>query len=281
MKKVLKNKQCFYGGIILLTIILLGIVYPIISPNDPSAISSLDRFKPISKSFPLGTDSFGRCIFTRIAVGTKYSLGISFVIMINIFIISLLIGTIPTYLGGKYDRIFVSICDVIMAFPQMVFVFVLIGIMGKGIGNLMLSMIVSQSPWYAKFVRGYVLEEKNKGYIKAAIAAGSSSLEIILRHIIPNILPQFIVYISVGMGRIILELSAFSFLGFGVSSKVAEWGVMLNESRRYIFLHPQLMLYPGLFIFATSIGFNLLGDGLRDLFDKKRGDGDINVSIKY
>ncbi|MCT4564435.1 MAG: ABC transporter permease [Maledivibacter sp.] len=272
MKEFFRNKQCTLGLLILCMIIAFGIIYPMISNHDPFEISSGDKFKTISEAYPLGTDGFGRCVLTRIAVGTKYSLGVSFVIIGGISIISLFLGTIPTYFGGRADRIFVAICDVIMAFPQMVFVLVLIGIIGKGIVNLMLSMVIAQWAWYAKFVRGYVLEEKNKGYVKAAVACGTGSLQIILRHIIPNILPAFIVYVSVGMGRIILELSAFSFLGLGVSPSIPEWGAMLNESRKHIFSQPQLMLYPGLFIFFTAIGFNLLGDGLRDLFDKKKGD---------
>jgi ABC-type dipeptide/oligopeptide/nickel transport system permease subunit len=271
MRRILENKQCLKGTIILATIIVFGIVFPVISPNDPFAISANEKFVAISGKYLLGTDHFGRCILTRIAVGAKYSLGVSCVIIGAISFISIIIGTIPTYFGGKVDRIFVGICDVFMAFPQMVFILVLIGIMGKGIGNLMISMVIAQWAWYAKFVRGYVLEEKNKKYIKAAIASGSGSLQIILRHIIPNIFPAFIVYVSVGMGRIILELSAYSFLGLGVSTSIPEWGAMLNESRKYIFSQPQLMIYPGLFIFLTSMGFNLLGDGMRDIFDKKRG----------
>ncbi|WP_304942590.1 ABC transporter permease, partial [Vallitalea guaymasensis] len=255
IKKFIKNKKCKVGLIIILVIIIFGVIYPIVSPNDPYAVSSADKYIGLSTRFPLGTDSFGRCVLTRIAVGTKYSLLVSFVIIGAISVISLLVGTIPTYYGGKYDRAFVAVCDVIMAFPQMIFVLVLIGILGKGIGNLMISMIISQWAWYAKFVRGYVLEEKNKGYVKAAIASGTKSYKIILRHIIPNILPAFIVYVSVGMGRVILELSAFSFLGLGVSPEIPEWGAMLNENRKCIFTHPELMLYPGLCIFFTAMAF--------------------------
>lgn len=277
IKKFIKNKKCKVGLIIILVIIIFGVIYPIVSPNDPYAVSSADKYIGSSTRFPLGTDSFGRCVLTRIAVGTKYSLLVSFIIIGTISVISLLIGTIPTYYGGKYDRAFVAVCDVIMAFPQMIFVLVLIGILGKGIGNLMISMIISQWAWYAKFVRGYVLEEKNKGYVKAAIASGTKSYKIILRHIIPNILPAFIVYVSVGMGRVILELSAFSFLGLGVSPEIPEWGAMLNENRKCIFTHPELMLYPGLFIFFTAMAFNLLGDGLRDIFDHRKGG--VNESV--
>ncbi|GKX27592.1 glutathione ABC transporter permease GsiD [Vallitalea longa] len=277
INKFIKNKKCKVGLIIILAIIIFGVIYPIVSPNDPYAVSSADKYIVSSTRFPLGTDSFGRCVLTRIAVGTKYSLLVSFVIIGAISVISLLIGTIPAYYGGKYDRAFVAVCDVIMAFPQMIFVLVLIGILGKGIGNLMISMIISQWAWYAKFVRGYVLEEKNKGYVKAAIASGTKSYKIILRHIIPNILPAFIVYVSVGMGRVILELSAFSFLGLGVSPEIPEWGAMLNENRKCIFTHPELMLYPGLFIFFTAMAFNLLGDGLRDIFDHRK-EG-VNESV--
>lgn len=272
IKKFIKDRKCKIGLLIILAIIIFGVIYPSISPNDPYAVSSADKYMTSSMRFPLGTDSFGRCVLTRIAAGTKYSLLVSFIIIGAISIISLLIGTIPTYYGGRYDRAFVAVCDVIMAFPQMIFVLVLIGILGKGIGNLMISMIISQWAWYAKFVRGYVLEEKNKGYVKAAIASGTKSYKIILRHIIPNILPAFIVYVSVGMGRVILELSAFSFLGLGVSPEIPEWGAMLNENRKCIFTHPELMLYPGLFIFFTAMAFNLLGDGLRDMFDHRKGE---------
>lgn len=272
MIKILKNKHCLVGILILAGISILGIIVPILSKNDPFTVSLVDKFAANSFRFPLGTDNFGRCIFTRIALGTKYSLGVSIGIMSAISLISLLVGTIPTYIGGKLDRMFVAICDVFMAFPQMVFVLVLIGILGKGISNLMISMIIAQWAWYAKFVRAYVLEEKNKQYIKAAVSSGSSGFQIIIRHIIPNVFPAFIVYVSIGMGRIILELSAYSFLGLGVNSSTPEWGAMLNESRKYMFSQPQLMIYIGIFIFLTSVGFNLLGDGMNDVLSKRRGE---------
>lgn len=266
----LKNRKVIIGLVILSCIILIGILLPCIKEFEPTFIYPQGKFQPPIKVGILGTDNLGRDIFVRLSAGARYSLGMGIFIISTIFILSLLLGTIPTYFGGKIDRVFVIICDLFMAFPQLVLVIVLMGILGKGPGNLVFSMILAQTPWYAKVVRGYVLEEKNKAYVKGAIIAGTNSSGIIFHHIIPNILPGFIVYSLTGMGRIILELSAFSFLGLGVDPNIPEWGMMLNQGRKYIFTHPELMLYPGLMIFISSMAFNLIGDGLRDMFDKRR-----------
>ncbi|MCT4633595.1 MAG: ABC transporter permease [Firmicutes bacterium] len=265
----INNKKTFVAFVILSTIMLLGIIIPEINNFDPTFIYPQGKFQSPGTVGLLGTDNLGRDIFIRLCAGARYSLTMATTIVFAIFIFSLLLGSIPTYFGGKIDRLFVTLCDLVMAFPQLVLVMVLMGILGKGSGNLMFSMIFAQTPWYAKIVRGYMLEEKNRKYVESAIISGSSSYNIILCHIIPNILPGFIVYTLTGMGRIILELSAFSFLGLGVDPSIPEWGMMLSQGRKYIFSHPELMLYPGFMIFITSLGFNLLGDGLRDTFDKR------------
>ncbi len=253
------------GAAIILLISLTAVFVPYLAPNNPTEIDVLVKFMEPNPEYPLGTDELGRCILSRLLYGTRYSLGIAIPVVLIIFCVSLVIGTLSAYYGGIIDRIFVIICDIVMAFPPIVIVLALIGGLGQSLINLFIALVFTMWAWYSKIVRSYVLQEKNKDYIAAAKVCESSDAKIIIRHIIPSIIPILLVNFTISISEIILMLSAFSYLGLSVGKGVPEWGAMLSNAKQYIYSYPQFILYPGLCILLCVTGFNLLGEALRDI----------------
>ena len=267
--KVFKNIQAMLGLLMIIIVLLIAIFAPFIAVNDPLDIQPEFKFKSSQSQFPLGTDQLGRCVFSRLIYGARYSLGIAIPTMIIVASLSLVLGTFSAYYGGLIDRVFSIISDVFMSFPPLLVILSLVGALGQGVKNIVIAVIFSMWVWYAKVVRSYVILEKNKGYVTAAAVSGCSDLQIIFKHIIPNILPSLIVYFSTGIAGMILMISGFSFLGLGLEAGVPEWGAMLSNGKDYLYSYPRLILYPGLFIVFTAGGFNLFGEAFRDIISPK------------
>lgn len=265
VKKILKNKQAVIGLLMILIILCIAIFAPWVITTDPEEIDLAKKFAPASLQHPLGTDQLGRCIYSRLIYGARYSLGISIPVLFILAGISILTGTISAYLGGGFDRVFTIVCDIFMSFPPLLVVLSLVGALGQGITNIIIAVVFSMWVWFARVVRSYVLLEKKQGYIIAAKIVGCSDLKVITRHIIPNILPSLLVYFSTGTAGMILMISGFSFLGLGIAAGVPEWGSMLSSGKAYLYSYPQLLVYPGLCILFTAAGFNLFGEALRDI----------------
>lgn len=265
IKKVLKNKQALLGLSIICVLTLIAVFAPVLAPHNPEDVDVLMKFKAPSLEYPLGTDELGRCILSKLMFGARYSLGIAIPIVLIVFSISLILGTLSAYYGKTFDRIFIVLCDTVMAFPPIVLVLALIGGLGQSLANLFIALIFTLWAGYAKIVRSYVLQEKNKDYIAAARVCESSNMKIIFRHIIPNIIPVLLVNFTICIGEVILMLSGFSYLGLSVGKGVSEWGAMLSNAKQYIYSYPQFILYPGLCILLCVVGFNLLGEALRDI----------------
>ncbi len=263
--KIIKNKQAVIGLIMIIIVLIAAVLAPVIAPNDPMKVNITKKFQNNSSEYPLGTDQLGRCVFSRLVYGARYSLGIVIPILLVVALLSIILGTSAAYVGGKFDRIFILISDMVMAFPPLVIVLALVGSLGQGILNLAFAMIFSVWVWYAKVVRSYVLIEKNKDYVTAAIIAGSTDKDIIIKHIVPNILPSLIVFFSTGVAGMILMISGFSFLGLGIEAGTPEWGAMLSGAKQYIYSRPYMIAYPGICILFTAAGFNLFGEALRDI----------------
>lgn len=264
-RKIIKNKQAVIGMLMILIVIMAAIFAPFIAPNNPNEINTAIKFLPSGGKYPLGTDQLGRCVLSRIVYGARYSLGISIPTLMILAVISMILGTFTAYFGGLLDRIFSIICNIFMAFPPLVVVLSLAGVLGQGISNIIMSVVLSMWVWFVKVIRSYVLIEKGKEYVTAAYIAGCSDFKIIIRHIIPNILPMMIVYFSTSIAALILMVSGYSFLGIGTNRNVPEWGSMLSSARIFLYSNPKLIFYPGLCILFTSAGFNLFGEALRDI----------------
>ncbi len=272
IKKIVHNRQAVIGLILISVVLFTAIFSPILVFNDPLKGRLENRFLDSSSEYPLGTDQLGRCIYSRLIFGARYSIGIALPILLVTMIISFIIGIVSGFYGGLIDRILIGICDIAMAFPPIMIVLVLIGALGQGMEGLVISIIISIWVWNAKIIRSAVIVEKNKNYIIAARIDGSSNLKIMFKHITPNVASQILVLMSLGVGDIIIMISSFSFLGLGVDSTLPEWGAMVGVAKKYIYSRPHLIVYPGFCILFTVIGFNLLGEAIRDICDCGYGE---------
>lgn len=263
--KILANKQALLGLSIILILTLAALLAPMLAPHPPDQINVAKKFLPASSSYPLGTDQLGRCVFSRLLYGARYSLGIAVPTLFTLGMVGIAMGTAAAYIGGRLERIFLIVTDIFMAFPPLIIVISLVGAFGQGILNIILAIVFSMWVWFSKVVRTYAAIEKEKDYITASKIAGCSDSRIIFYHIIPNIMPQFLVYVSTGIASVIMLVSGFSFLGLGFSAGTPEWGAMLSEAKGSFYSHPMLVVYPGLCILLAAAGFNLFGEALRDI----------------
>ena len=262
MKNLMRNKTLLLGGVVLLVIMICLLFAGALAPHDPTKINLDVRSAGNSSEYPLGTDAYGRCILSRLIFGARYSVGLSLLIMCLVVVSALPLSMFAAYHGGFFEKFFLLFCDISMALPPTVLVLSIIGVLGQGMENLIFAAVFSYWGWYARMVRSYVLIEKGKGYVPLAMTGGNSAVKILFRHIFPNILPGLIVLFALGIGDVLLTISGFSFLGIALPSGTPEWGAMLNEARSVFLQSPEYALYPGLCVFITVCGFNLLGEGL-------------------
>ncbi|GAB6156505.1 ABC transporter permease [Desulfosporosinus burensis] len=250
-------------------IVAAGVFASYLAPNDPVAIDLAKRLSSSDNKFPLGTDHLGRCILSRLLFGIRLSLGTAFLVLLAVMSISISIGTLSGYIGGRVDNLIMRCVDIILAFPGLILAMAVAGMLGPSLKNLMLAMVMTHWAGYARVVRGLVLSVKEKEFVHAARTSGTSGFKLVTRHILPNIVSPVIVLATIDMGQIILGISGLSFLGLGAQPPAPEWGAMLNDGRGYMQVAPQLMLAPGFAIAVVVLAFNLLGDGLRDAFDPR------------
>lgn len=270
-RDIIKNPQAVAGLIILFVILIFAVFAPFFSQNDPVDVNPVLKFKEASSDYPLGTDNLGRCVYSRLIHGARYSLFIAIPILFSLAFISIILGTITAYYGGLFDKILNVICNIFMAFPPLIVVLSLVSSLGQGMINIAVSIVISMWVWFVRVIRSYVLEEKNNQYVISARISGCSDFRIILKHIMPNVMPQIIVYFSTGISSIILMISGFAFLGIGIEKGLPEWGAMLSDGKSNLYSNPQLLIYPGLCILFTAAGFNLFGEALRDIISKEEG----------
>jgi peptide/nickel transport system permease protein len=260
-------------GLVLVTVLVIGAVFAkALAPHDPNAVDVLNRLAPPSRHHLFGTDHLGRDIFSRVLYGGRLSIGSAVLAGVATGTVGLFIGMAAGYFGGVVDMVISRVMDVLLAFPLFLLALAITGIIGPGLHNLLIALVLASWAQYARIVRGAVLAEKSKTYVEAARAAGASSGRILRRHLLPNIVAPVVVLTTLDTGVMMLALSGLSFLGLGVRPPAAEWGAMLSEGRSYLD-HPQMMVFPGVAIFLTVLGFNLLGDGLRDALDPRTRHG--------
>jgi peptide/nickel transport system permease protein len=266
-RELVANRTALVGLIILVVVFALALLAPVIAPYDPNAQDVYNQFKGPSLHHLLGTDQLGRDEFSRILFGARVSLFTTAGVGVAILVIGVLVGTISGFVGGFLDGLIMRVVDVLLAFPSLLLALAVAGTLGPGLLHLAIAMTVVWWVDYARLVRGLVLEVKERPFIESARALGVPNRRIALRHIVPNIASPVIVLATLQTARLLLALAALSFLGLGVAPPTAEWGAMLNDGKDFLATAPQLMLYPGLAITIAALGFNLLGDGLRDVLD--------------
>ncbi len=269
LKRISHNAQAVLGLFFILLILIAAIFAPVLAPHDPEEVNIINKFSEPSAEYPLGTDQLGRCELSRLLFGARYSIGMSLPTILILSVIGLLLGSLSACAGKWVDRILIVLCDIFIALPALLIAAAIIGILGDGLQNIVVAIIVAMWAWFTRVVRSYAVVEMGRDYIIASRIAGCSMLQIVFRHLIPNIISQFLVYVSTAIASVIIMVSSFSFLGLGMPSGVAEWGVMLNEARSSLYSHPALLIYPGLCILITAAGFNLFGEALRDMLEPK------------
>ncbi len=267
--RIFKSKKSKIGLALLIILAATAVLAPCIAPWDPYEQHIDRRLEMPGSDFPLGTDYLGRCVLSRIIYGSRISLETAvFIVGIQV-LFGLAAGAIAGYFGGIVDRVMMRLVDIFMAIPSLALALVMVGILGPGPLGIIAAMCITGWTEYARIVRGDILGLKEKEFVLSARAFGFSDIYILVRHIIPNILAPVIVLATLSTGFVILLVAAFSFIGLGSQPPLADWGVMLSEGRSYMRLAPHLTIFPGLVVMATTLGFNLLGDALRDAMDPR------------
>ena len=257
------------GVVIVVLLAVAAIAGPALTPVSPTETRLDERLEAPSPSHPLGTDQLGRDVLTRLLYGARISLGIAVAVTAIRLIVGTFVGVIAGYAGGWVDEAAMRVVDILLAFPGIVLALVVAGILGPSLTNAMAALAVVGWGSYARVIRSGVLSVKERGFVRAARLMGVSRPRIIVRHILPSVASPVLVLATLDMGGVILGIAGLSFLGLGAQPPTAEWGTMLASGRNYLQQAWWLVNIPGVAIMLTVFGFNILGDGLRDLLDPK------------
>ncbi|MBO6541461.1 MAG: ABC transporter permease [Rhizobiaceae bacterium] len=269
LPKRLRNAALLIGAAISSTIILLAIFAPFLATHDLAAMDMVNRFSGPSFEHLLGTDNFGRDIWSRLIYGARISLTIAIIAVTCSAIIGTIVGLVSGYFGGWIDLLLMRLTDIFLGFPPLLLVLAVVAVLGPGLFNVAASLVVVSWTEYARVVRSTTLSLREQNYVQAARALGASPWRILLREILPNSLGPITVLASLGLGTAIVWESALSFLGFGLPPPAPTWGWSLSYGTRFIRDEPWLSVVSGAAIMITVLGFNLLGDGLRDVLDPR------------
>jgi len=265
------NKLFVFGSLLLLLIILAAIFAPWLAPYEPNKIVFSQKLMAPNWAHWMGTDEFGRDILSRVLYGARTSLIIGVSVTLIAMLIGIPIGLVSGYFGGRIDTLLMRISDVFLAFPPLLLPIAITAALGSGLANAMLALAVSWFPWYARIMRGAVVRVRSETYIHAARSMGVSHCRILLRHVLPNSTTPVIVQGSMDFGYTILAAASLSFIGLGAKPPMVEWGLMAAASRSQLLENPWTVLFPGVAIFVLVLAVNLVGDGLRDVLDPKKG----------
>lgn len=255
------------GLVIVILLFFMAIFAPLLAPYDPNKPDTRNRLAPPSLEHPFGTDQLGRDILSRVIYGSRVSLSIAILAVAVTSAIGVTVGLVSGYFGGRVDNILMRITDMFMAFPRLVLALAFAAALGPGIYNTIIAISLVYWSFYARLARGVTLQVRNEQYIEAARAIGAGHLRIMFRHVLPMILSPLLVQATLDMGGTILLAAGLGFLGLGVQPPTPEWGVMVAEGRRFITQEWWVSTFPGFFILIATMGFNLLGDTLRDVMD--------------
>lgn len=267
--RLTENRLALVGGLIVLVMFLVALFAPLLALHDPVEIAISDRLAPLSASHPLGTDQFGRDIYSRVIYGARVSVMVGLVAVSLGFGLGVFLGAVSGYFGKALDNLVMRFVDAIMAFPGILLALALVAAWGPSLYSICFALGIRYMPSFARLVRASVLKEREKEYVEAAKVQGESDLRILCRQILPNCASPLIIQISLDFAHAIIAESSLSFLGLGLPPPTPSWGNMLDDARTYMLTYPWGAIFPGLAISLTVLGFNFLGDGLRDILDPR------------
>ncbi len=262
-----KNRTAMVGLALISFHVLVALFGPLVSPYNPLTPDPIHRLQGPSWLHPFGTDSLGRDILSRVIYGSRISILIGLISVSISLIPGTILGLLAGFYGRRLDEPIMRGMDIMLAFPAILLAIFVTAILGPSLLNTMIAVGIVYIPHYARIVRSTVLSLREQPFILAVRALGGKNLRIIVLHILPNTIPPIIVYATLGMGTAVLQAAALGFLGLGAQPPTPEWGAMLSEGRQYIQMAPHVAAFPGLAIFTLVLGFNLFGDGLRDVLD--------------
>ncbi len=270
-RKLSRNKMAVVGFVIVATMVIVAIFANFIAPYDPNEIDILNSYAtPGTEGHIFGTDGYGRDLFSRIVYGARISIFVAVGGTIVGACIGALLGLVAGFFGGIVDTVIMRIMDGMLAFPFILLALILMTILGSGALNVILAIGIANVPTFARVVRGQVHVVKNEEYCNAERVLGASSMRILFRHVFPNALSPIIVYFTLNIASAIISEAALSFLGLGITPPTASWGNILADGKTTLQLAPHIATISGAFILLTVLGFNLLGDGIRDVLDPKQ-----------
>jgi peptide/nickel transport system permease protein len=269
MRRLQRQPLSAFAAVIVTILIFTAIFGSWLSPYDPNAIDMANRFASPSLVHPFGTDDFGRDILSRVMVGARVSLMVGIIAISISATVGSFLGILAGYAGRMVDEVIMRAMDILFAFPAILLAIAIMAALGRGIGNAMIAIGIVYIPIFSRIARGSVLSVREEEFIEAARAIGSTDGRIMYRHIFPNILSPLIVEVTLSLSFAILAEAALSFFGLGTQPPDPSWGRMLSEGRAYFQQSAWLAIFPGLAIMLTVLGFNLLGDGLRDALDPR------------
>lgn len=268
--RIRRNRLAMAGLVIVGILLIVAALAPWIAPHDPFVQNLGNRLKPPgTPGYILGTDDFGRDILSRIIHGARITLYIIALVAVTAPVLGLLVGTVSGYFGGWIDAVLMRLTDIFLAFPRLILALALVAVLGPGIENAVLAIALTAWPPYARVARAETLTVRNSDYIAAIRLQGASAPRIIAGHVVPMCLPSVIIRVTLDMAGVILIAAGLGFLGLGVQPPLPEWGLMISSGRKFLFEQWWVATMPGLAIFLVSLGFNLLGDGLRDVLDPR------------
>jgi peptide/nickel transport system permease protein len=269
IQRILRQKSGLLGFFLILMFLATATVPGLFARYDPLEMNKAHRLQAPSAQFWFGTDEFGRDIFSRVIHGSRVSLQISFFTVLLANMGGIILGVLGGYFGGLRDNIIMRLMDIMFSFPFILLAILIIAITGPGVTNVIISLAVGYLPYSARIARGAVLGVKENQYVEAAKASGAGDFRVIVKYIMPNITAPLVVYITMSFAFAMLAEAGLQFLGLGARPPTPSWGLMLNETRGMIEFAPWTGIFPGVAIGLAVIGFNLFGDGLRDLLDPK------------
>jgi peptide/nickel transport system permease protein len=267
LKQFVGDRLAATGLAIVLVLTLAAVFAPLLAPHDPTVIDPLRSLEGSSGDHLLGTDELGRDVLSRLLMGARWSLGIAALATVCVMFVGTMIGLVAGYLGGWVDAVVMRIVDALLALPSLVLYLAIIGTLGPGIRNVFIALVLISWASYARVMRGLVLSVRERAFVRASRSLGAGNSRLMLRHILPNVISPIVVLATLQLGGTILALAALGFFGLGAQPPTPEWGTMINQGRLFLQTNPGLMVYPGIAISLAVLGFNLMGDGLRDVLD--------------
>jgi len=268
-KMIFSRWVVVFGIIIIFLLFVVAIFAPQFAPYDPNVTALRHALEHPSLQHLVGTDEMGRDVLSRLIFGARVAAIVSVAVVFAAGAIGMFLGLLAGYFGGRIDTIIMRLMDALMALPPFVLMLAVAVMLGTGVTNIIIALIVGFTPTYCRLMRGQVLSVKENDYVMAAKAIGGNDIRIMFRHIAPNVFPPLFVIITLDLGFAILTEAALSFLGIGINPPTATWGAMINSGERYLLTNPLLSIAPGVFILLVVLAFNLVGDGLRDALDPR------------